>query len=181
MSREAEKVSAWVDASHRSHSCIGAVGRGMKVLPLAHASQSPQPITARPTSSPPAPAPPHTLHSVHDRQYDNQSDTLRWSWSVSTGSVPLEGRRRADRCVVAWAPLRRCARQAKGASELSAIHLRLTAKASSHTGRWCGAAVLLVQSREQREGGAAVPVWACMGNARARAPHLVSRRVTASA
>ena len=116
---------------------------------------------------------------LHDRQYDNQSDTLRWSWSVSTGSVPLEGRRRADRCVVAWAPLRRCACQAKGTSELSVIHLRLTAKASSHTGRWCGAAVLLVQSREQREGGAAVPVWACMGNARARAPHLVSRRVTA--
>ena len=117
---------------------------------------------------------------LHDRQYDNQSDTLRWSWSESTGSVLPEGRRRAaaDRCVVARAPLCRCARQAKSTSELSVIHLRLTAKASSPTGCWCGAAVLLVQSREQREGGAAVPVWACMGNARARAPHLVSRRVT---
>ena len=166
----------------RSHSRPGAVGRGRKVLSACPRVPSSKLTTARPTPiSASTRARLTCLTPLHGRQHDNQSDTLRWSWSVSTGSVPLEGRRRADRCVVAWAPLRRCACQAKGTSELSVIHLRLTAKASSHTGRWCGAAVLLVQSREQREGGAAVPVWACMGNARARAPHLVSRRVTASA
>ena len=165
------------------HSCLGAVGRGMKVLQLAHASQSPQPITARPTSSPPAPAPPHTLHSVHDRQYDNQSDTLRWSWPESTGSVVPEGRRRADRCIVARAPLCRCARQAKGSSELSAIHLRLAYQGQQP--HWALVCVVLrccscrAASRGRLE--RLCPCWACMGNAHARAPHLVSTRVTASA
>ena len=98
-----------------------AVGRGTKVLPLAHVSQASQLTPARPTPvSASTRARLTCLTPLHGRQHDDRSTTLRWSWNSSYLPVLGSTGRPWARCstVVArglglvgvWLPREACSR-----------------------------------------------------------------------